>query len=106
MFKIKYAKTIINTYLLRANDNAKLNSIIKANKLHAKGIVISPLAIGRFFLIGCNLSFSTSNISLKIYTAEAINEKAINANIEKSVSFQFKNFNEKINGIKTTMFLT
>ena len=45
-------------------------------------------------------------MSLKTYTAEAIKQNAIKATIDSNIDFILKNFNEKINGINTTKFLT
>ena len=55
-----------------ANINAKLNKQI--TKIQAETLLISQDAIGRPFLIGCNLSFSTSQMSLITYIALAKKE--------------------------------
>jgi hypothetical protein len=51
--------------------------------MYAQLIFICPLASGLFDLVGCNLSLSTSIISLKQYIELAIRENDKNAMIEE-----------------------
>lgn len=55
-----------------------------------------PLAIGRYILTGCSLSFSRSTISLIIYTTEDTQQKETKPN-NNSIRFEFtfKNNPEK-----------
>ncbi len=64
--KIIYATpiTVNRKLVLRAITNAKKRNM--ARSTIASGIEIIPLAIGRNLLNGCNLSFLTSRMSLKI----------------------------------------
>lgn len=65
---------------------------------------ILPLASGLFILIGCDLSFSMSLMSFKIYPADANNE-----NEKKPIIILGKdiksNFNDKRSGKKIIKFL-
>ena len=75
------------------------------NNFRAKDNEIKLLAIGRFFLIGCSLSFSISIMSLNTYTADAIKQKLIKVNSVGIRSWIFMIFREKIKGINTMVFL-
>nr|WP_242047157.1 hypothetical protein [Dysgonomonas sp. HGC4] len=69
-------------------------------------ILIAFDARGLCFLVGCNLSSSTSFHSLIIYIELAINEKPINAYSAFINASRFKKLKEKNIGAKTKRFLT